>query len=278
MRETIRLMIRAMRHNGSSPSGSAADENALARLADNTLPEEASSELRARAERSPQLQARLREQERAVALARATTDVAAPASLRSAIDGLIEPDREARRETRRSRRRPWLAMPAVLAVAAVVAVVVLARGGTAAPTVAQTAHLALTAATSPAPDVDRYDRYVLSIRADGTDGIPFPSYVGYAGWKVSGLRRDTLRGRQVTTVFYRAPSGARVGYSIVAGNALKLPPGQTWTIAGTHYIVRTDEQSSFITWRRDGHTCVIAGRSLTSSTLLQLATAREDAT
>jgi hypothetical protein len=267
-----------MRHDGNSTRGSSTDEDALARLADGTLPEEASSELRARVERSPQLQARLREQERSVALARATLDTAAPASLRTAIDSLIEPDRGARRETQQARWRPWLAMPAVLAIAAVIAVIVLVRGGTATPTVEQTTHLALAAATFPAPAANRPGSYVLAVHASGTGGIPFPSYVGHTGWKASGLRRDTLQGRQVTTVFYRASSGARVGYSIVGGNALKVPAGRTWTVDGTRYILRAGEKYSFVTWRRDGHTCVIAGRSVTSGTLLRLATNDEDAT
>jgi len=278
MRGTIRLMIRAMRHDGNSTSSSSTDEDALARLADGMLSAKASNELRARVERSPQLQARLREQERAVALARVTMDTAAPTSLRTAIDGLIEPDREARREMPRGRWRPWLAMPAVLAIAAVIAVVALVRGGTATPTVEQTAHLALAAAMFPAPAANRSGSYVLAVHASGTGGIPFPSYVGHTGWKASGLRRDTLQRRQVTTVFYRASSGARVGYSIVGGNALKIPAGRTRTVDGTRYIVSTGEKYSLVTWRRDGHTCVIAGRSVTSGTLLRLATNGEDTT
>lgn len=284
MTETVRQMIRAMRHHRNPSISPAVEEEALARLADGTLSAEASSDLRARVERSPQLQARLREQERAVALARATTDVTAPASLHTAIDGLIEPDRGARRTTRRTLRRPRLALLAVLVVAAAVAAVVFTTGRSAAPTVGQTAQLALAAATSPAPGADSSNRSMLSVRAAGTGGtnatggIPFPSYVGYTGWQATGLRRDTLHGQDVTTVFYRSPSGARVGYSIVGGSALKVPTGHTWTINGTRYVVRTDERSMFVTWRRDGHTCVIASRSVAPSTLLRLATASEQAT
>ncbi len=57
----------------------------------------------------------------------------------------------------------------------------------------------------------------------------------------SAVARTTISGRTVKTVFYRNPDGARLGYSIVAGEPLgERPPGREVTRAGNTYHVARD--------------------------------------
>jgi hypothetical protein len=91
------------------------------------------------------------------------------------------------------------------------------------------------------------------------------------------VRHDTLDGRRVTTVFYSS-GRARVGYSTVSGDALVAPGGRTVrSPGGVRYVLSASDGARLVTWRRDGHTCVIAGRSVGPGTLLALAAADERA-
>jgi hypothetical protein len=265
-------------HNGEEGLG----EEELARLADGTLPESAREPLRARVARSPELQARLRDQERAVGLVRAAGEIAAPASLRESVQELADGATGGRsRRVRAAERRriaawrPRASLALVALAAVLVAVVTISLHGGSSPTVDRTAHLALAAATGPAPAVDPADHERLSLRGGGGSGIPFPSYARFSGWQATGVRHDTLDGRRVTTVFY-AIGGARAGYSIVSGAALPVPGGSTVRgPGGVAYVLTSSGGAHLITWRRDGHTCVIAARSLGRTTLLALAAADE---
>ena len=251
----------------------------LARLADGSLPVGERESLRERAASSPELAAARDEQARAVALLRSTDEVVASAALRASVQGIS--DGAAFRARERgpnrlplagSRRRHSLFMPAATALAIVVAAVVVKAGGTGTPTVGQTARLALAPAMAPAPRPDASDRRLLALRVGD---VPFPSYVRTLGWDAIGARRDTLHGRRVTTVFYRARDGTRVGYAIVAGRMLADPSGPSQTIHGVRYVLGTVGSARLVTWWRDGHTCVIAGPRVGDATLLALATADE---
>ena len=211
------------------------------------------------------------EQVRAAALMRMTEDVVAPASLHAAIHGLTEGSR-GRSSSIWSRSRLRLLAPAGVALAVIVVAIVVAFAGGSPPTVAQTARLALAPATSPAPAEDVSDRTMLNVRQAG---IPFPSYLKGKGWTPSGVRHDTLHGRAVTTVFYRSPTGRRIGYSIVAGHMLDDPTGTVTTTGGVRYVLARADGARLVTWWRDGHTCVIAGRSVADATLLALARSDE---
>ena len=264
-------------------------EPALARLADGSLPAAERPALGARAQASRELTGALREQARAVALMRSVDEIAAPASLRASIAAITAPERATtadrdharhRRSSWRARRaapgwRPRVFMPAATALAIVVAgVAVLVGGGGGPPTVSQTAQLALAAANTPAPATSASDRDLLDLRVGH---IPFPSYVRSAVWWASGTRSDALHGRTVTTVFYRAAAGTRVGYAIVSGRALAAPDGPSQTIDGVRYTFAHAGSGKLVTWRRDRHTCVIAGPTVSDHTLLALATADERA-
>jgi anti-sigma factor RsiW len=261
-------------------------EAELTRLADGTLPEAERERLLAQVAGSPELQARLREQQRGVSLVQATGELAAPASLRAAVAGLTEAKREryegrqgahgaAQRRRTAAVWRPRASLSVVALAVVLIAVVSVALHGRTAPTVGSAARLALSPATGPAPTLSASDHDVLSVRPTGAGSIPFPSYARFTAWRATGVRHDTLQGRHVTTVFYTI-GGTRVGYAVVSGAPLSLPYGSTVRgPTGIRYVIVSSEGARIIAWHRDGHTCVIAGRGVTRSTLLALAAADE---
>jgi hypothetical protein len=246
----------------------------IAALADGTLTGDERDELAAGIEASPALREQLREQEHAVSLMRATDSIVAPAALRASINELTAPARAKRSRRSSPAWRPRVFMPLATGVAIAVVALVIALQGSPAPSIDQTAHFALSAATGPPPaeeatDSDRLTAHVGSVR--------FPSYEKENGWRASGMRSDTIHGRTVTTVFYRAPTGTRVGYAIVSGSPLAAPGGQSVTRQGTRYVFSNVGSGRYVTWWQGGHTCVIAGHAVSNQKLLSLATAEQDA-
>jgi hypothetical protein len=213
------------------------------------------------------------EQQRAIALLR-SVDVAAPDALRTRLEAMI--DEASGRKHRRPLNARWrntLFIPAATALAIViVALVVLLGSGSTAPSVGQTAKLALSSATAPAPARDRAHPELL---AAAVDGIRFPSYVSSRGWRATGSRTQVVHERTIVTVYYRAPDGTRVGYSIVPGHTLTVPGGTTTVLHGVRYTYGQVGSGDYITWDRGGHTCVIASRQVSDRTLLRLARADE---
>jgi hypothetical protein len=209
------------------------------------------------------------EQQRAAALVR-SVDVAAPDALRTRLETMI--DEAGGRKQRRSRTVRWrntLFVPAATALAIViVALVVLLGSGSTAPSVDQTAKLALSSATAPAPprDAARPDLLLASV-----DGIPFPSYVSDTAWRANGSRTETVHQRTIKTVYYRASDGTRVGYSIVPGDALAVDSRSSVVRGGIRYWFGQVASGRYVTWVRGGHSCVIAGTTVSNLTLLKLA-------
>ena len=107
------------------------------------------------------------------------------------------------------------------------------------------------------------------------DGISFPYWRHDLGWSTSGARSDRFAGRSATTVFYTGPSPsggtARVGYTILSGDALPLPKAPAVEHRGVRYYVLSDHGATVVTWRRNGHTCILAARGVAPRTLLHLA-------
>ena len=95
------------------------------------------------------------------------------------------------------------------------------------------------------------------------------------GWRATGSRTQVVHHRSIVTVYYRAPDGTRVGYSIVPGHTLTLRGDATIVLDGVRYTYGRVGSGRYITWVRDGHTCVIAGRHVSHRTLLTLARADE---
>ncbi len=240
-------------------------EAELARLADGSLPAEREAELRAQVSASPHLTEALDQQERAVRLLR-SVDTPAPAGLHTQVETLTGGTAPRRRTGRTRRLRRVLALPLATALAVVIAAVVILAGGSGTrPGLPQATQLALAAATLPAPSVDPAHPGVLRARSDG---IPFANW---RGWQPVGARVDTVNGRRVVTVFYRAGDGSRVGYAIAA-----RPPLQSVERHGGYavsYTLGRQGGARLVTWVRDGRTCIIAGRSVSYQTLLRLARA-----
>jgi hypothetical protein len=245
-------------------------EGELTRLADGSLPAEREADLLAQIRRSPELTAALAEQKRAVTMLR-SRDEPAPAALRARLDEMTG----ATPPRRGLRWRRMLVLPGATALAAAVAaVVILVTGGAGAPTVPVAARLALASATLPAPAVNPNQSGNLTLTAAG---IPFPAWGPQKGWTVSGARTDKVNGRRITTVFYTGRHGNRIGYAITDGAPLSGVHGDTVTRYGVRFTLQRSGPAHLISWVRSGHTCVIAGRSVSYGALLALATADERA-
>jgi hypothetical protein len=232
-------------------------EAELARLADGSLPAGREAELRAQVNEAPQLADALAEQQRALALVRAV-DEPAPATLRASVDALTSSKAGA------ARRWRLVAVPAATALAVIIAALVIALGGsTASPGLPQATRLALSAATLPAPAVDPARPGWLRINSSGIQ------FANWPGWRAVGARVDTVAGRRVVTVFYQAPDGTRVGYTIAAPPPLQA--GDQQDHYQVSYTLGRLGSARLVTWIEDGHTCVIAGHSVSYQTLLHLA-------
>ena len=196
----------------------------LCALADGTLPAERRPAVEARIAASPELQALLDRQQRAVAATQGLASEPVPASLRDTV--------EAQRPARRSGHgwRRWFvpriaAAGALAAVIAVVAAVPL-TGGPAAPTVAEAARFAANPPSEPAP------RTVGDGRLDvDVDGVVFPDLARSFGWRAVGVHRGKIDGRNATTVVYEK-GGKRIAYAVVAGSGLPRPSAAERTEVG----------------------------------------------
>jgi len=196
----------------------------------------------------------------AVRIRAAAASVHAPASLRAAV---------AAGPQRAARRRPAGRLVALgaAALACVVAVVLaLAPGGhdPVAPTVASAADAALRAPAQPAP---RGADGALAISAGG---VRFPDYGAGSRWRPVGTRTDRLGGRTTVSVASDA-AGVRAGYAIVGGAPLPVPAGARHMVyEGVPVAVMERGGVRIVTWRRGGHTCVVAARGVGLERLLGL--------
>jgi hypothetical protein len=207
-------------------------------------------------------------------IAAAVADVRAPQSLRESIE------RERERASARARAPFWrrhrlgLALASTAAVALVVGVIALQSDETATePTLASVSATAGLTATEPAPTTVGGTPPNLDANVGE---LVFPDWKAKFGWEAVGRRDDTLSGRPVTTVFYRNPDGARLGYAVVSGDALGAdPPGREVTRDGKTYHVASGPDRTIVTWTQQGHTCVIAAPATVPSTrLVDLAASR----
>ncbi len=242
-------------------------ERDLARLADGTLHGSRRERVEQLVARSPELQARLREQRRAVAAARSLADYErAPIALRLQHQALVGHGRQ-------RRRTPALGLGLGLGLAgaagALLWTVALVGGGQAGLTVAQAATIGLRPATAAVPEPPDDQVTLPGVRVDG---LPFPYWEDRFGWHATGTRTDRLDGRVLSTVFYRR-GAQRIAYTIVAGE--ELPPvtgARTVRHAGTLLASSTSGGRLVVTWLREGHTCVLsAGRDVPPGALLRLA-------
>jgi anti-sigma factor RsiW len=179
----------------------------------------------------------------------------APFELRRRVDALIAHPPRARR-----RWRPFAALASAGAALAVALALVLGGG---APSVGDVLD---AAGNSPAATVTLTGGPLLEVQVEGTR---FPDYEEKFGWRAVGQHEDDVDGRLVRTVDYRKGDD-QVSYSIVAGDALDEPDGSDLEAEGTR--IRRVGDSSAVTWRRGGHTCVMVGSpGVSTATLAELA-------
>jgi hypothetical protein len=138
-------------------------------------------------------------------------------------------------------------------------------GGTAAPSARVAATVALRQPTAPAPAASGGGETL----AAHAGPIAFPTWTR-VGWHAVGARTDTVAGHELRTVFYADTTGRRIGYAI-ADAQLPVAGGQLVVRRGAQLRVLDRGATSVVTWRRDGRTCVLAGRGVPVERLLTLA-------
>ena len=253
-------------------------ERDLAALADGSLP----AARRVRVERavaaSPELQAIVASQRQALAAIHDAASEQAPAALRARLELMRGPSR-GRRRARPRVRVPSFGLARVIPAGAIVAAAVIAAlvitlgGGVSTPTVAQASVLATRPIVAPAP-VHRGDAPTLAgLRAGG---LSYPYWEDRFGLRAVGVRHDRLNGRPATTVFYRS-GNQRVAYTIVTGSALPAgAPSRRGVWNGVAVRTLDAHGMRVATWLRHGHSCVLSGRHVSYSLLVDLASWRAD--
>ena len=178
------------------------------------------------------------------AIAASAATISAPVSLRANVD------RDYRRAHQRRRRGRWSAAGlAGLAAATAVALLLVLPGSP--PSVSDATQLALAAPNAAAPGPGA---------APGTldasvSGVAFPTWTG---WHPVGERTQDVGSRSARSVVYQSATGQRVGYTIVAGKALDIPDGTRHEVGGMELTSLHTDGATVVTWRVDGHTCVLA--------------------
>ena len=202
----------------------------------------------------------------------ASAEVRAPAELRERVEDLRGGP------TAPAKPRPWWTrFPAVASAtaavaAAVIAIVVLSGGGD--PSVTDAATLAEQSPAGQAPAAQPDQPTLL---ASSFEGLSYPDWEREFGWRAVGERSDELDGRDAHTVFYENADGARIGYTIVAGDALDEPSGAKRSVVdGVELAAFEADGANGVTWLRDDHSCVLAGEGVDRSTLLELAAWKGD--
>jgi hypothetical protein len=188
----------------------------------------------------------------------------APASLRARIEA------QRPKPAVRARRRVGYAGALVGALAAgALALALILPGGTpGAPSVSDAAALASKGANQPAPVPSPGEPR--GTIGDGIQDVYFPDWKGHFHAVAVGQRTDGLGGRPAITVYYRW-KGKMVAYTIVGMPALSQPNANITRKNGVALRTVTIDGRTVVTWRRDGHTCVISGPGLAASDLQRLA-------
>ena len=134
-----------------------------------------------------------------------------------------------------------------------------------APSVADAAELAAWPPSDFAPSSAGGARLAADV-----EGVVFPDFREAHGWRPVGARHGKLDGRDARVVYYEK-GARRVAYAIVSDGALPRPSDvRSTVIGGVRYQVGRLDGQRGVTWRRDGHTCVLVGAAPCSE-LLRLA-------
>jgi hypothetical protein len=235
-------------------------ERDLARLADGTLSPGRRKRLERSIATSYELQTRLGDQRRAVSAMRALATERAPLALRLRRPALAE-----RSQTRSAAF--GLGLAGVLA--AFLLMLGSLGGSQGVLTVADAATIAGRPATAAVAEPRDEDATLPLLRAAG---LPFPYWEDRFGWVATGVRSDDVRGRLLTTVFYRR-DGREIAYTIVPGASLRAVAGARTTELGGVVVdsFMNGGGRRVVTWERRGHTCVLSGTGVPVVALLKLA-------
>jgi hypothetical protein len=171
-------------------------------------------------------------------------DVRAPDRLHNAVAEMTPAPRPS--------RRLHIAGAAVAAACVMALALVLVAPFDDSPTVDQAATAATAGPTAGAP----------TARADGTLNAAVGS-VAFPDWKKihpTGMRTTEVDGRSMTTVYYAAPGGGEIRYTIVDGAPIDNVQGGSYDVTGSGDARR-------IVWRRDGHTCIVEAEGVPSAKL-----------
>jgi hypothetical protein len=202
----------------------------------------------------------------------ALAEVQAPQSLREGIE----------RERARAQAQPrvpfWRRRGALAAIAgatalAAIAVVALQSVSSGSPSLNKVEAVARLGATEPAPATRGGDPPVLAAQVSP---ISFPDWKKSFGWEAVGRRDSSVAGRDVVTVYYRNPDGAKLGYAIVAGAPVGGQlPGHRVRREGNTYNVTPAGEHTVVTWTQQGHTCmIVASATVPTAKLVELAASR----
>ena len=222
-------------------------------------------------ERPPHTEAELVELLRSI-------DVRAPGELHDRIQTLVDesssrrPRRTPRVRASSSQPRPgWRRFGGMVVLAAAVVLLVIGLTGGAYKTLDlhQASATTLRPARMAAPAESPLGRAQL---AAAVEGVAFPYWEDRFGWRATGARTDRVGGRAVTTVFYANDRAQRIGYAIFAGTPAPHISGASRVVsrAGIRYRLSSKGDLEIVTWLRNGHLCVAAGRGVNGSTLLRL--------
>ena len=250
------------------------DEASLVAYVDGRLESTEREQVEARAKSDPAFATALANQKAGRdAVLSAAEATGAPLALRTRVEELGAGRARGRRHGERgpaSRTRlggiRWPAAGVVTASAAAVvaAVVVALGGGPGIDDVAVAATRPPVAAIGPVPAATK-------LLPQHVDDVAFPNYAGKFGWKAVGTRTDKIGGHTTRTVFYDK-GGQRIGYTIVGGDPLDRPGDATKaTREGSALWSKTYDGRDVVTWRRKDHTCVLSGKGVPRSELLNLA-------
>jgi len=221
---------------------------------------------------------RPRTENEAIELVR-SIDVAAPESLHQRVDSLLLAHSPRRRRAgvggARARSLGWgrgrlAAVGASMAAAAALgAILALTTGPASSLSLRSASALTLRPATAAAPSESRSNRAEL---AASVQGVSFPYWEERVGWRSVGARSDRLDGREVRTVFYSNARGARIGYAIFAGSAPALSGGAVRLHRGVPFRLLNRDGIAVVSWKRNGHLCVMSGTGVSAAALMRLAT------
>jgi anti-sigma factor RsiW len=241
----------------------------LSALADGSLDPARRAAVQEWVDASPERTAMYERERRAVTVLQATRADRAPAALRARI--------EAQRKERSAPLVRWRlayggGLAGALAAIGLALALILPAGTPGAPSISQAAALAVRGATAPAPGPAPHERSGLLNTNVGS--LYFPNWTQRYGWQATGERRDHINGRVADTVYYRS-HGQTIAYTIVQAPALEIPKSTHSRLHGADLWTLNMGGRQIVTWRKEGHTCVLSSKPGVSVSELRTLAAAE---